>query len=43
MPETPVTKIRIPVWIKKEVYGRTKNFSKYAIEAIIEKLNRTKN
>ena len=40
--ETPITKIRIPTWIKKEVYERTKNFSKFTIEAIVEKLNKPK-
>lgn len=42
MPETPVTQMRIPTWIKKEVYKRTKNFTKYVIEAIVEKLNKEK-
>ena len=42
MPETPITQMRIPTWIKKEVKKRTKNFTKFTIQAIIEKLNKPK-
>lgn len=40
MTETPITPIRLPIWIKKEIKKRTKNISAWIIQACIEKLNR---
>lgn len=41
MPTKP-THIRLPEWIKESIKKRTKNVSKFIIEATIEKLNREK-
>lgn len=43
MPKTPITTMRIPKWIKEEVKRRTKNFTKFTIMALIEKINRGSN
>lgn len=38
--KTKPTHIRLPEWIKEAIKKRTKNLSKFIIEACIEKLNR---
>jgi len=37
---TPITPIKLPLYIKREVQRRTKNLSKWVIEAIQEKIRR---
>jgi hypothetical protein len=42
MPITPKTTIRLPEWLKKSIQERTKNLTKFIIDACVAKLNSPK-
>lgn len=41
--QTPRTTIRLPLWLKKAIKEKTKNLSKFIVEACVEKLNKEAN